>query len=106
MGRPSEDDLVFENPITGEPLHPGLFSDAFDRRVRAAGVPRITFHGLRHTAASLALAQGVHPKVVQERLGHSSVAITLDLYSHSVPSLQIDAAAKIGELLFASGGSH
>jgi integrase len=70
--------------------------------VKAFGVPRIRFHDLRHTAATLMLAQGAHPKVVSERLGHPSVSITLDLYSHGVPSLQQDAAAKLGSLLFSS----
>ena len=105
LGRPGPDDFVFTAP-TGEALHPALFSDAFERHVKASGLPLIPFHSVRHTSATLALAAGVHPKVVQERLGHASVAITLDLYSHSVPSLQIDAAAKMGELLFASGGAH
>lgn len=101
LGRPCPDDFVFAAP-TGEALHPGLFSDAFDRRVKAAGLPRIRFHDLRHTMATLALAAGVHPKIVQERLGHSSIAITLDLYSHSVPGMQADAASKISALVFSS----
>jgi integrase len=86
---------------TGEPFHPQLLSDAFERRVRnAAGVPVIRFHDLRHTHATLLLAAGVHPKVVQERLGHSSISITLDLYSHVAPGMQEDAAAKLGALVF------
>jgi integrase len=103
MGLPAQqpDDLAFSQP-DGSPLHPGLFTDTFDRRVKAAGVSRIRFHDVRHTAASLMLAQGAHPKIVSERLGHASVSITLDLYSHSVPSLQQDAAAKLGSLLFSS----
>ena len=73
-----------------------------NRLVKASGLPRITFHGLRHTSATLALAAGVHPKIVQERLGHSSIGITLDLYSHSVSGMQAEAAAKISALVFAS----
>ena len=92
------DDLVFAT-VEGAPLHPGLFTDTFDRRVKAAGVPRIRLHDLRHTAATLLLSAGVHPKVVQERLGHSSVSITLDLYSHSIPALQLEAASKLGAML-------
>jgi integrase len=95
---PKADDLVFSS-IEGKPLHPGLFTDTFDRRVKAAGVPRIRFHDCRHTAATLALSDGVPAKVVQEMLGHASVSITLDLYTHSVPSLQTDAAAKLGALV-------
>jgi integrase len=78
LGAAQPDDLVFST-IEGNPLHPGLFTDNFDRRVKAAGVPRIRFHDVRHTFATLALSAGIHPKVVQERLGHSSVGITLDL---------------------------
>ncbi len=57
-------------------------------------------HDLRHSYASIALAQGVHPRVVQEALGHSTIAVTLDLYSHVVPSLQRDAARTMGASLF------
>jgi integrase len=92
------DDYVFSTPA-GHALHPGLFTDAFDRRVKAAKLPHIRFHDLRHTSATLALAAGVHPKVVQERLGHASISITLDLYSHSVPSLQEEAASKVASLI-------
>jgi hypothetical protein len=65
----------------GNPLHPQLLSDAFERRVKAANLPAIRFHDLRDAHATLLLAAGVHPKVVQERLGHSGISITLDLYS-------------------------
>jgi integrase len=91
-------DLVFcrEN---GTPIWPRSFSRSFDNHVRNAGLPRIRLHDLRHTHATLALAAGVHPKVVQERLGHATIAITLDIYSHAVPALQEDAAEKIAALL-------
>ena len=59
----------------------------------------IRLHDLRHTSATLALAAGVHPKVVQERLGHSSINITLDTYSHVVKGLQHEAAEKVAALL-------
>lgn len=62
-------------------------------------LPRIRFHDLRHTAATLQLLQGTHPKVVQERLGHATISITLDTYSHVVPSMQREAAAKMDELV-------
>ncbi len=65
---------------------------------KSARLPRFGFHVLRHTHASLLLAQGVNPKVVQERLGHSQIAITLDTYSHVVPSLQRDAAKQLDGL--------
>jgi len=57
--------------------------------------PPIRFHDLRHTAATLLLGQNVHPKVVQERLGHSQISVTMDTYSHVMPSMQRDAADKL-----------
>jgi integrase len=67
--------------------------------IKAAGVRRIKFHGLRHTNATLLLLAGVPAKVVSERLGHSKIAITLDTYSHVLPSMGQAAAAQIGALL-------
>ncbi len=84
----------------GEPLHPERVTVLFRRLVHQAALPKIRLHDLRHTSASLALAAGVHPKVVSERLGHSSVGITLDLYSHVTPGLQIEAAEKLGAMIF------
>jgi integrase len=92
-------DLVFAK-VTGQPLHPERVSREFDRRVERWDLPRITLHGLRHTWATLALAAGVHPKVVQERLGHSVIAVTLDLYSHTTPTLHDQAAELVaGQIL-------
>ena len=59
------------------------------------GVPRVRFHDLRHSHATQLLVAGVHPKVAQERLGHSSISITLDLYSHVTETMQEDAAARL-----------
>ena len=83
----------------GSPIHPACFSQIFSRRVAAAQVPRIRFHDLRHTHATLALRAHVHPKIVSERLGHSTVAITLDTYSHCIPSMQREAAEVISGFL-------
>jgi integrase len=83
----------------GTDLHPERASERFDRLVATSGLPRVTVHGLRHTHATLALQAGVHPKVVQERLGHSSVAFTLDVYSHAIPAMQQDAAAAVARLV-------
>ena len=83
----------------GTPHNPEAIAKMFDKRVKKAGLLRIRFHDLRHTHATLALQAGVHPKVVQERLGHSSIAITLDTYSHVVPSMQQDAATAIGKFI-------
>ena len=64
-----------------------------------AGLPHIRFHDLRHSAASLLMSQGVHPKVVQELLGHSTIAMTMDVYSHVLPSMQQDAMSKLNDVL-------
>ena len=81
------------------PLNPASFSNTFDRLVARAGVPRIRVHDLRHTYATIALRAGVHPAIVSERLGHSSIAVTIDLYSHAVPGLQREAAGVVGDLI-------
>ena len=86
--------------LTGEPLHPDTVSKEFAKIVRTVDVPRIRLHDLRHTSATVAMEAGVHPKIVSERLGHSTVSITLDLYSHATPSLQTDAADQIGAAVF------
>ena len=90
--------LVFTRE-DGTALHPQTALWHLRKMSKAAGVPEIRLHDLRHTHATLGLAAGVPPKVMQERLGHSSVQITLDLYSHVVPGMQADAAARIGALL-------
>jgi integrase len=84
----------------GRPLHPREVTRAFSRHVLASGLPIIRLHDLRHTHATLALTAGVHPKVVQERLGHANIAITLDTYSHAVPALEEQAAATVARLVF------
>jgi hypothetical protein len=83
----------------GRPMHPQSVSRAFDRAIAAAKLPRIRLHDLRHTHASLALAAGINPKVVSERLGHATVSITLDTYSHAIPALQEEAAERIAGLV-------
>lgn len=90
--------LVFSR-ADGEPLHPTLFSYWFQRQVELAGLRRIRLHDLRHTHATLALQAGVHPKVVCERLGHSSITVTLDIYSHVLPTMQRDAAEQVAALI-------
>ncbi len=83
----------------GKPLHPDSVTKRFARLVRATDLPTITVHGLRHTHATVLLRALVHPKVVQERLGHSSIQVTLDVYSHAVPALQGDAAIRFAEIV-------
>jgi integrase len=69
-----------------------------------AGVPRVRVHDLRHTTASVLLELGVHPKVVQDLLGHSTIAVTLDTYSHVAPGLHLEAIRQL-DLLFGAYGS-
>jgi len=90
----------------GRPVDPDRITHLFGVAVAACGLPRIRLHDLRHTAATLALGAGVHPKVISERLGHSSIAITLDTYSHVLPSMQEDAAAKMGSILDSDASTH
>jgi integrase len=90
--------LVFHHP-DGSCLKPDAVSAAFVRRVCAAGLPRLTLKGLRHTWATLALERGIHPRVVQERLGHSTIAITLGIYSHVAPTLHDEAAQLVADLV-------
>jgi integrase len=79
----------------GAQLHPERVSALFARLVRAAALPPIPLHGLRHTYASLALAKGVNAAIVSRRLGHATVAFTLDIYSHVLPQVDAEAAEVI-----------
>jgi integrase len=80
----------------GEPMRPRSLTHEFTRLVgRTKEVPRVRFHDLRHSHATQLLLAGVHPKVAQERLGHSTISVTLDLYSHVSATMQEDAAARI-----------
>jgi integrase len=71
----------------------------FKEILRRAGLPDIRFHDLRHTAATLMLKEGIHPKIVQERLGHAQIFVTMDTYSHVLPAMQEEAAKKMDELI-------
>jgi len=92
--------LVFPGP-DGEPWKPSTFAAACRRVFKKAGLT-CRLHDLRHTHATMLLRQGVHPKVVQERLGHANVGITLDIYSHCTANMQQEAAEKIDEALAAA----
>ncbi len=89
---------VFPN-IYGGPQYAEKVRVDFKRLLTVAKCPAIRFHDLRHTAATLMLGQGVHPKIVSEMLGHSTIAITLDLYSHVTPAMQREAARTMNSLL-------
>jgi integrase len=93
-----ENDLVFPSSI-GTPIEDTNLLKRFKGLLNQAGLPDIRFHDLRHTAATLMLLQGIHPKVVQERLGHSDISMTLSIYSHVLPSMQDDVADKMDELI-------
>jgi integrase len=92
-------DLVVCTNI-GTQCHPRNLERAWKKLRNDAKMRKITYHDLRHTHASLLLKNSAHPKVVSERLGHSSIQITLDLYSHLFPNIQEDAATGLGQLLF------
>jgi len=92
----SDDDLVFSH-FDGSPLLSGTVTHARIKLVRRTGIKLIRLHDARHSHASLMLKQGVHPKIVQEQLGHASIQVTLDTYSHVAPGLQQAAAAHFDE---------
>ena len=97
MGRPLvEEDLVFST-VEGQPLQPNSVTKAFRELAKSLRFSSTRFHDLRHTHATLMLRQGIHPKIVSERLGHASVNITLDTYSHVLPGLQAAAAKSFDE---------
>jgi integrase len=90
-------DFIFSDTM-GNVLRKSNFRKrCFLKLLKKSGLPTICFHDLRHSAATLLLTQGVHPKVVQERLGHSQISVTLDTYSHVLPTLQKEAAQKIDD---------
>ena len=86
--------------LTGSPIDPGTVNTALHTALHIAGLPRLRVHDLRHTAATLLLEQGIHPKLVQDLLGHSSIALTLDTYSHVTPRLHQEATDTMQGLLF------
>lgn len=93
-------DLIIDSG-DGSPMNPDTLSSGWYRFLKRSGLPHIRFHDLRHAHATLMLLQGVHPKVVSERLGHASVGITLDTYSHVLPTMQSEAVKAFDELFAA-----
>ncbi len=98
---------MFTTPF-GTPLDPRNVTRIFHALLKGAVdengktlLPRLRFHDLRHTAASLLLAQGVDARTIMDTLGHSQISLTLDTYSHLMPTLRADAAAKMDALLTA-----
>lgn len=93
-----EYDLIFTTR-NGTPIHPRNIYRDYKKLLKNAGLPDIRFHDLRHTAASLMLNNGIPPIVVSRRLGHARASITLDVYGHLIPSMQIEAAETIDDLV-------
>lgn len=83
----------------GRPFRPHYFSDQFRKFMQRLDYPKIRFHDLRHTHATFMLRSGINPKIVSERLGHSTISITLDTYSHVMPNMQHEAIQKINYLI-------
>ena len=98
----ADDDLVFTRR-DGRPYEPDEFSRDVDRKQKRLGLPRIRLRDLRHTWATLALPSDVHPTVVSQRLGHSTVAMTSGTCSHVTPSLQKEAADQVADVILGDG---
>jgi integrase len=99
LGVRQTDDVFIYTREDGEPMQPRSLTRAWEQALSKMNLPRIRFHDLRHAHATHLLSSGVHPKVASERLGHSRVGITLDLYSHVLPGMQEDAAERVDEAL-------
>ena len=90
--------FVFADEV-GRPIHPNTLTKHFHKLIALASLPSIRIHDLRHTAATLMLSNGEHPKVVSEMLGHANIRITMDLYSHVLPTMQKDASDRLAALI-------
>jgi integrase len=99
LGVALTDDHHVYAKFNGEPSHPAFLTSLFKQFMRDHKLPPIRFHDLRHSHATHLLAAGIHPKIAQERLGHSSIAVTMDTYSHAMPNMQQDAVAKLDAAL-------
>jgi integrase len=99
LGIQLSDEMYVVAQADGNSLKPNSLTHEFARFIAATGLPRVRFHDLRHSHATHMLASGVHPKIAQERLGHATIATTLDLYSHVLPGMQADAASRVDEAL-------
>jgi len=82
---------------------PGSLTARFRKFIKSRKFKRVTFHDLRHTHATHLLGQNIHPKVVSERLGHSTIALTMNTYSHVMPTMQEEAADKVDDMLSITG---
>jgi integrase len=100
------DDHHVVTQADGTALQPNSIGHAFAMFLEATNRPHIRFHDLRHSHATQMLAAGVHPKIASERLGHAKVGTTLDLYSHVLPGMQADAAARVDVAIRAALEQH
>ena len=99
LGKPILDsDLVFGD-LENKPILPDTISHAWGKLIKRLGLRYIRLHDARHTHASILLKRGIHPKIVQERLGHATISTTLDIYSHVAPGLQQQAAEQFDDAL-------
>ena len=96
---------MFTQP-DGTPIDLELVTKAFTKVAKAAGFTGIRLHDLRHTHASLMMKAGANPKVVPERFGHSSISVTMDIYSHVLPGIQEEAAQRFADLLKPKSQPH
>ena len=94
-----ENDLVFCSLVGGHLHSSHIVFYQFKKLLEKAGLPNIRFHDLRHSSATMLLSLGVHPKVVQEMLGHSQISMTMDIYSHTLPTMQQEAIGKLNAIL-------
>jgi integrase len=94
----SEDGYITANS-KGEPLNPNYVYNHFTKMIEKAGVKKIRFHDLRHTHATIMLQLGEHPKIVSERLGHSSIEMTMNTYSHVTPDMQQESSDRFERAL-------
>jgi integrase len=95
LGIRPDDNAFVVAQVDGRPIQPNSLTHEWTRILATTDLERIRFHDLRHSHATQMLAAGVHPKVAQERLGHSTIAITLDIYSHVMPGMGADAAERV-----------
>jgi integrase len=95
-GAPGKDGLVFTTP-SGLPIHGSNLLPEFRAHLARLGLPKVSIHDLRHSAATVLLAQGVELSTISRILGHSTIRVTADIYAHAVPQLQVEAARKMQE---------
>ena len=98
VGRKKDDYVISQD--NGKPYKPFSISKKWRKFTESNGIRHVKLHGLRHTNASLLLSQGVSPKVVQQRLGHSDFSITMNIYAHVMKTMETEAADKLEAVLF------